>query len=171
LARLEKQIANYRKVFAKVYVVVAEPFVQEVLDSTSGEVGVMSLVRWDRIHTVREAASRPDLVCPSTIFDSLRSVEARAILEGLDVAVPVVPNTKLHAVMRELFAQLDPAAVHLAMVQTLKKTRNLAPLADLIYQLPSSLQPAALAIQVRRADHERLVRAVETPIDQAMAWA
>jgi hypothetical protein len=131
----------------------------------------MSLVRWDRIHTVREAVSRPDLVCPSTIFDSLRSVEARAILEGLNVAVPVVPNTQLHSLMRERFAQLDPATAHIAMVQTLKRTRNLEPLADLIYQLPPSLQTAALAIQVRRADHEQLVRAVETPIDQAMAWA
>jgi hypothetical protein len=171
LARLDNQITNYRKVFAKVYVVVAGPFVQEVLRSTPADVGVMSLVRWDRIQTIREASNRPELVCPSTIFDSLRVVEARAILMSLGVPVPDMPNTMLHSAMRERFASLDPAATHLQMVRTLKRTRNLAPLEVLIDRLPASLQPAALSIQVRSGDHERLVDAVRTPIEQAMAWA
>ena len=170
LARLANQISNYRKVFAKIFVVVAEPYVQEVISSTHADIGVMSLARWDRIHTIREATARPELVCPTTIFESLRLVEARAILETLKVPVPDVPNTVLYGAMRERFALLDPAEAHLQMVQTLKRTRNLAPLEGLVDQLPASLQAAALSIQVRRADHERLVRAVRTPIDQAMAW-
>lgn len=171
LSRLENQLLNYRKVFATVYVVVAEPFVPQVIDSTSADIGVMSLVRWDRIKTVREAADRPEGVCPSTIFESLRLTEAGEILRKLGVEVPDVPNTKLHAAMRERFAAQDPAAVHREMVQTLKRTRNLAPLGALVDQLPVSLQPAALAIQVRRSDHGRLIAAVRTPIDQAMDWA
>ena len=57
------------------------------------------------------------------------------------------------------------------MVKTLRLTRNLAPLGELVDQLPSSLQPAALSIQVRRADHDRLVEAVRTPLGAAMNWA
>jgi len=56
------------------------------------------------------------------------------------------------------------------MVKTLKHTRSLAPLSTLVDQLPTSLQPAALSIQVRQVDHERLLKAVRTPLDEAMTW-
>jgi hypothetical protein len=171
LARLANQVSNYRKVFAKVYVIAGEAHVQGVIDNTPPEVGVLSLVRWDRICTVREAVERPDLVCPVTIFESLRVAEARTILRNLQVPVPDVPNTMLWGALRECFKTLAPADVHHQMVCTLKKTRNLASLSSLVDQLPVSLQPAALAIQVRRVDHDRLIEAVRTPLDEAMTWA
>lgn len=171
LARLANQIENYRKVFAKIYVIAGEAHVQDVIDSTPNCVGVMSLMRWDRIRTVREATDRSESVCPVTIFESLRSAEARAILGDLEVSVPDVPNTMLHCVMRECFARLDPAEVHRRMVKTLKRTRNLAPLGGLVDRLPASLQTAALSVQLRHADHERLVAAVRTPLVEAMTWA
>lgn len=171
LARLANQIANYHKVFARVYVIAGEAHVQEVIDNTSNDIGVMSLVRWDRIRTVREAADRSDLLCPVTIFESLRLTEARAILQELKVPIPDVPNTMLYAAMRECFSQLNPAEVHRRMMETMKRMRNLAPLSALVDRLPSSLQPAALSIQVRRADHARLVEAVCTPLERALTWA
>ena len=171
LARLANQVANYRKVFAKVYVIAGEAHVQDVIDITPLDVGVLSLVRWDRIQTVREAVERPDLVCPVTIFESLRVAEARAILRHLNVSVPDVPNTMLWAAMRQEFAKLAPDDVHREMVCTLKKTRNLASLSTLVDRLPVSLQPAALSIQVRRIDHERLLEAVQTPLNEALTWA
>jgi hypothetical protein len=57
------------------------------------------------------------------------------------------------------------------MVRTLKHTRNLAPVSDLVDQLPASLHAAALSVPVRRADHGRLIEAVATPLNAAMAWA
>lgn len=171
LARLSNQIANYRKVFAKIYVIAGERYIQEILGSMPSDIGVMSLARWNRIHTVREAADRSDLVCPVTIFDSLRLAEARAIMHNLNIPVPKVPSTMLYSAMRECFEQLEPAMVHHQMVSTLKQTRSLAPLSTLVDQLPASLQPAALSIQVRQVDHERLLRAVRTPLDEAMTWA
>jgi hypothetical protein len=171
LSRLANQIANYRKVFARLYVIAGEAHVQEVLDNTPDDVGVMSLVRWNRIRTVRESADRPDLVCPVMIFESLRLTEARAILRDFGIPIPDVPNTMIHAAMRDCFVRLDPAELHHRMVTTLKRTRNLAPLSALVDRLPISLQPAALSIQVRRLDHERVVEAVRTPLQAAMRWA
>lgn len=170
LARLQNQLWNYRKVFARVYIVVAEPFVPQVLESTASDVGVMSLVRWDRIKTIREARDRPDEVCPVAIFDSLRSTEAREVLVNLGVTLPEVPNTKQHTAMRECFAELDSVSVHYEMVRVLKRTRSLHALDSFIQRLPMSLRPAALSVQVRPADRIRLVEAVGTPIDQAMDW-
>jgi len=171
LSRLGNQIENYRKVFAKIYVIAGEAHVQEVIGSTASDIGVLRLARWDRIHTVREAVDRSDSVCPVAVFESLRLPEARVILQDLKIPVQDVPNTMLYGVMRECFARLEPAAVHHRMVQTLKRTRNLAPLGALADQLPASLRPAALSIQVRREDHERLLEAVRTPLSEAITWA
>lgn len=171
LARLANQVANYKQVFAKVYVIASESHVAGVLDTVPDDVGVMMLSSRYQISTVREAEDRPDRICPATVFESLRSSEAATILKSMGVAVPDVPNTQRHAVMRDLFDAQDPSAVHVAMVKTLKRTRDLAPLSHLVNRLPSSLHAAALSIQVRRADHDRIVEAVSTPLDAAMAWA
>ena len=82
-----------------------------------------------------------------------------------------MPNTRRYQELRKCFAGLDPASVHTSMVQTLKKTRNLAPLGALINELPSSLHSAVLSSRLRKQDHTRLVEAMETPISKAAAWA
>jgi hypothetical protein len=171
LARLTNQVENYKKVFAKVYVIAGENHVGGVLETISEDVGVLCLSRRYQISTERDALDRPERICTATVFESLRSAEARSILLELGVAVPEVPNTKLHAIMRECFRRLEANDVHVAMVKTLKRTRHLSPLTDLVESLPRSLHAAALSIRVRRCDHDRLVEAVGTPIGAAMAWA
>lgn len=171
LARLANQIENYKKVFANVYVIVSETHVRSVIEMTPEDVGIMCLSRRYQISTVREALDCPGRICPATVFESLRSAEACSILVELGVGVPEVPNTMLHAAMRKCFQRLEPKDVHGAMVKTLKRSRNLAPLSGLVDRLPRSLHAAALSIQVRRSEHDRLVEAVGTPLCAAMAWA
>lgn len=170
LARLANQVENYKKVFAKVYVIASEDHVGSVFETVPADVGVLKLSSRHQISTVREAEDRPDRICPATVFESLRAAEAGTILKRLGVAVPDVPNTLRHSAMRERFEKLDPTAVHVAMVDTLKRTRDLAPLKDLVDRLPQSLHAAALSIQVRRSDHDRIVGAVSVPLHLAMAW-
>ena len=171
LARLANQIENYKRVFAKVNVIASEGHVDGVLATVPDDVGVMCLSRRYRISTVRDARDCPERICPVTVFESLRNAEAIAILKALGVTPPDVPNTQRHTTLRALFAKLDPAALHVEMVRTLKRTRNLAPLGELVDRLPGSLQAAALSIPVRRADHDRIVEAVGTPLGAAMAWS
>ena len=92
------------------------------------------------------------------------------ILLSLGVSIPFVPNTALSHVLRELFIKLDAREAHEGMVQILKRTRNLLPLSDLVAQLPHSLQTAALSVPLRKIDHMRLVAAVNTRLEDAMAW-
>ena len=93
------------------------------------------------------------------------------ILLSQGVSIPVVPNTALNSALRQLFIKLDARKAHDGMVQVLKKTRNLLPLSDLVAQLPQSLQTAALSVPLRKLDHTRLVAAVNTRLEDAMAWA
>lgn len=171
LDRLANQIENYKKVFATVNVIASEAHVRSIVGTVPKDVGVMSLSRRYRITTMREARDRPDRISPTTVFESLRSAEARAILKALGVPIPDMPNTMMHSAMREAFARLRPEDVHAEMVKTLKRTRDLAPLSEFVDRLPPSLHAAALSIQVRRKDHDRLVGAVKTPLGTAMAWA
>ncbi|MDR5820809.1 sce7726 family protein [Caballeronia sp. LZ043] len=171
LARLASQVENYKRVFAKVNVIASENHIEGVLATVPDDVGVMCLSRRYRITTVREAVDCPARICPVTVFNSLRITEATAILEAMGVPVPQVPNTQRHAALQHLFSKLDPVALHNEMVQTLKRTRDLASLGELVDRLPESLQAAALSVSVRRADHPRLVDAVTTPLHAAMAWS
>jgi len=171
LARLANQVENYKRVFAKVNVIASEAHVDGVLDTVPEDVGVLCLSKRYKISTVREAVDCPERICPGVVFESLRAAEALAILKAMDIPVPRVPNIQRHASLRSLFSDLDPAALHFEMVRTLKQTRDLTPLGDLVRELPHSLQAAALSISVRRADHSRLVEAVRTPLRSAMAWS
>jgi hypothetical protein len=171
LSRLERQVAAYATVFARIYVIAGENHVDAVLDVVPRDVGVLRLENRYRISTVREAADRPERTSPVAIFDAIRTSEAKMILRAHGVAVPNVPNTELHAVLRSLFARMSPRDAHEGMVRVLKKTRNLQPLSKLVDQLPHSLQTAALSVPLRRLDHARLVAAVNTPLKEAMTWA
>jgi len=171
LNRLERQVAAYSTVFAKVYVIAAEGHVQTVAKVVPDFVGILQLNRRYRISTLREAVDQPERTSPSAIFDSIRTAEARIILSSLGVSIPAVPNTRLHSVLREEFVKLGSVQAHAEMVRVLKRTRNLLPLSTLVSQLPHSLQTAALSVPLRKADHERLVAAVNSSLRDAMAWA
>lgn len=171
LSRLERQIGAYAKVFATVNVIAAECHVNAITDLVPKDIGVMCLDRRNYITTKREAVERPERTCPAGIFDCLRTDEARRILISQNVFVPQVPNTEISGVLKELFVKLEPSVAHRGMVDVLKKTRNLLPLSQLIDQLPPSLQTAALSVPLRKLDHSRLVTAVNTRLEDAMAWA
>lgn len=171
LTRLERQVNAYAKVFAQVYVIAAEDHLSDVLGVVPETVGILRLTSRYQISTLREAIDQPECTSPAAIFDSIRTEEARMILQSQEVSIPVVPNTALRSALRQLFIRLDAHKAHDGMVQVLKKTRNLLPLSDLVAQLPDSLQTAALSVPLRKLDHTRLVAAVNTRLEDAMAWA
>jgi len=171
LTRLQRQIAAYTTVFSRVYVITAETHIDAVMTSMPEEIGVLQLNSRHQISTLREAANRPERTSPTAIFDSIRTSEARLILQARGISIPVVPNTQQSAVLRQLFGNLNACDAHESMVQVLRKTRNLLRLSDLVAQLPDSLHTAALSVPLRKLDHARLVTAVNTSLKDAMAWA
>lgn len=170
LARLERQLEAYRKVFAKAYVIAAEDHVDGVMRVAPDDVGVMCLTRRYQISTVRQAVENANRICPDTLFDSLRGGEAEQVLTRLGAVTPKVPNTQIYAARKGLFCQFPPSALLAEVVQVLKRSRNLAPLGSLVDDLPPSLHAAALSVSIRQKDHARLVTAVNTPVSRAIHW-
>ena len=171
LARLERQISAYRKVFASVYVIAGENHVEAVFRAVPEDVGVMSLSRRYSIQTRRNALNMPGRICSLTVFETLRTKEAQQLLAELGIKAPVVPNIRLRSELRAVFEQLPPTDVHAGMLCTLKRTRDLQPLSSLVDRLPRSLHAAALSVPLRRGDHERLILAVNTPLAHALEWS
>jgi len=170
LNRLERQVEAYSEVFARVYVITSDCHVDAVHSLVPKDVGILCLNSRHQISTLREAPDRPERTSPAAIFDSIRTEEARMILLSRGVSVPIVPNTALNAVLRELFVKLKARDAHEGMVRVLKKTRNLLRLSDLVEQLPPSLHTVALSVPLRKLDHTRLVAAVNARLEDALAW-
>lgn len=171
LSRLRNQLEMYRKVFAKVYVIAAERFVEEILRESDSHVGVLKLSPRFQVQTVREAICGADHICGATLLDSLRTAEAIDVLKRLGQPVPVAPNTLLRAGLRKIFVQLDPSELHGAAVQVLKAHRSLSGLQTLVTALPSSLTAAALTIPLAARERETLAAAIDAPFENALAWS
>lgn len=170
LIRLERQVAAYSKVFARVYVIAADSHVEAVWASVPEDIGILCLNNRHYISILRQAEDRADLTSPEAIFESIRTYEARMILSSLGYQIPVVPNTELNSLLRQLFIDLAPRDAHNGMVKVLRHTRSSIALADLVDELPCSLQMAALSVTLRKMDHRRLITAVNTSIETAMCW-
>lgn len=171
LGRLERQLSRYRDVFASVVVMASEKHLDALLQLIPADVGIISLSDRYQIKTLRNPVNRPERISPLAVLDALRTDEAKAILTYLRMAVPHVPNTELRMELRRRFATLHPEDVHDGMLSVLRRTRNNKPLAELIAQLPDSLHAAALSIPLRKSDHARMLRAVDAPLEHALAWS
>lgn len=171
LTRLERQISAYMNVFATVNVIVGENHTKSVLDLTPPEVGVMELSSKHTISTIRPGENKPERTKSDAIFESINLKEAQLILRELRLEVPNVPNTLLYDACRELFADIPGHVAHKEMVSTLKRTRKLTALSELVDKLPPCLYSAALSSKIRRQDHDRLVSAMRLSVGDALEWA
>lgn len=170
LSRLERQIRNYRTVFASVFVIVSEKHVEAVLQETPSDVGVLSLSGRYQITTIRDAINKPEQIEPLAVLSAIRTAEAVQMAKLLGYDIIGIPNTLLQRELRKFFANQDSVAVHNAMLITLKRTRDLLPLSDLVDRLPSSLHAAVLSKPLKKSDRLRLIEAVRTPMNEAWTW-
>ena len=170
LVRLKNQLENYRQVFAEVNVVVSESHLSEVLQIAAEDVGIITLSGQLRLQTIRLPQNCPERINPTMILDILRLDEATAILSHLGQEVPNVPNTKIRSKLRQVFAKLEPAAVHNEMVKTLKNSRSQVSLASFVSSIPVSVRAALLAANPTPKHRTRIKAAVDTPLIKTLSW-
>ncbi len=170
LCRLEKQVAAYQTVFAKVNVITGRNHLDSALRLMPESVGVLFLNDRNQISVRREAESLTRNIQAECIFDSIRLSEAKAILENLGNVIPKVPNTRCYRTFKSYFKKLDKDIAHDEMVRVLRKTRSQSPLADVLESLPASIVPLALCSRLGRRDLKRLRGALDTPLADAAAW-
>lgn len=173
LTRLEKQIKDYMKVFANVNVIAGENHIKAIEGLVHEDVGILKLSnRHDlSISPIRAPKESPERTSPVAIFESIQIKEAKMILKSLNIDIPDVPNTMMYKELKDRFSRLDPVEVHHGMVNTLKKTRDLMPLKNLVDNLPDSLKPVVLSTSIRKRDHSRFLKSINTQIQDLLDWA
>lgn len=170
LSRLKNQVSNYRRVFAKVNVVVSASHLNQVLDLIPDDVGVITLSERFHLQTKREASDRPERTSPTLILSTLRVSEAAKVLSGLDLDVPVLPNTLMRVELARIFSQLDPVSVHNEAVKVLRMTRSQQEFSSFVTAVPDSMQAASLVYKPGVASRRNILKAMETPLTEALVW-
>lgn len=170
LSRLRDQVAAYSRVFAKVNIIVGENHLNAASEGVPEFVGIMVLSDRYQVSTVREPIEDSSRTSPSAIFDAISQREAELILKTTDFKIPNVPNTLRYGALRDLFVTLDADFAHRSMVEVLKRTRNLSPLAELLAAIPDSLHTVTIASKLRHRDQNRLVEVLQTPVHLALSW-
>ncbi len=152
LDRLSEQLASYKKLFDKIYVVVGKLHLSKVLNSCDSEVGILELTPRKNLRTIREAAISTEPVDISILMRSLRMHEYRDIASTLSEQNLDYPNTEIFSVCESILQKSRSADVRTAFCTTLKKSRRIEK--DFILSLPRSLLMAGIGFKLR-ADHRR----------------
>lgn len=157
--KLIKQIIDYRKVFAKIYLVthhtIADKYLSLIKNSS---VGLLSLTGRFSLATIKEAEVDYSGICNETVIKSLRKTEYAAILTEHFGLLPQVPNIKFFSACRDLISTLDKETLHAHMLLQLRK-RNLKEgnilASDL---LPTELKHICLCIDPDKNEYNNLLR-------------
>jgi hypothetical protein len=158
--RLERQLKAYRKVFDKVYVVTHESQVAKVEQLTDRQIGLIHLTEANTFTTVREADSNRNNIDPQAVFSCLRQNEYCQLVLREYGYVPDVPNTRIYRECRDLAIQLNPATVHDAMVEILKKRSSAVKAQTALEKVPYSLRLLYLVRKFTKKQHSNFFTAL-----------
>ncbi len=170
LARLPAQLNAYRRSFASVNVITSAGHAAQVVELAPPDVGVLVLNERGKISEVQKSVCVPERIRSENLLGILRASEAIEVLSRLGHKVPSVPNTQRYRVICEMFAELDPISLHETVTRVLRQSRNQEGFRDFLTELPLSLHAAALCIPISERDRPRIISAINTPIDEAIAW-
>lgn len=171
LSRLQRQLAEYLKIFQYVQVITGENHLDALERLIPKEVGIQVLTDRFTIRDYRSATSNIPNICPERVFESLQRSEYLTILNMNGIPVPEVPNTRIHSVAKQLFITLTPEQAHQGMVDVLKKTRSPIPIREFIRSVPGALKAAAISIPLNQQERSRLLEALNMEFETALRWA
>jgi hypothetical protein len=149
--RLEGQIADYKKVFDRLFLVTTEAKAEIALNSLESSVGIIAMRENGALSVFREADSNKHNTDPAAIFDCMRREEYSTVLRNEFGFLPQVPNSRLYTVAKEMFCTMSPEAAHDWMVHLIKKRGKSLAFSHLINEVPSSLKHACLSFSKSHA--------------------
>lgn len=164
LRRLEGQLADYQKIFDRIYVVTQDENTKEVLDVIDPLIGVMVLRDGCALDEIREAQSNKANTDPAEVFACMRQSEYCSAIEDVFGYVPDVPNSKLYAESKKLFCRIDPSYSHDLMVKQVRFRGKRKIYADLISEAPHSLKHACLSFSKSQSLARQIKERLREPL-------
>lgn len=142
--RLHSQLADYTKIFDRIYVVTSERKAPVALRRSTPPVGVIAMRKSGALSVLREAEPNRHNTDPAAVFDCMRQAEFRRAIAEAFGSVPPVPNSQIYRTAREMFCSLPPATAHDLMVRQVKTRGKRKPFVELINTAPVSLKHVCL---------------------------
>lgn len=172
--RLDRQLSAYARVFDYITVVTEERLFAAAEKFLPVEVGILTLADKGYQFRVRgnyrAPASNKQNIKPGAVFDSLTRQEYLTILKDeFGVCLKGLPNTKVYTEAKRLFSTLAPDVAHDHMVSVLRSRSDVLSLREHLDSLPCSLKAAALSLRLNRAQQERFVSRLNSPLGAVLA--
>ena len=164
LERLDSQIADYRRVFDRIFVVTSAEKAKSLLNRVDSLVGIIELSDDGELREIREARSNKDNTDPAFVFDCMRQAEFCSVIKDEFGYTPNVPNSKLYRESRKLFCKLDPDYAHDLMVAKVRSRTKKQPYIELIKGSPHSLKHACLSFSKSQALAVQIKEGLEEPL-------
>jgi hypothetical protein len=162
--RLDTQLADYRRVFDRIYIVTTAKKAESAIRLMEPAIGVIALREDGTLSTLRESPSNKHLTDPGTIFDCMRQIEyCRAITQAFGY-VPQVPNSQLYRHARDMFCSLSPSVAHDLMVNQIKKRGKKRPFVELIESAPACLKHVCLSFSKSAAMARTIAARLKEPL-------
>lgn len=158
LTRLPEQLSDYLKIFDEVYVVCSSKHLDDVLETSPSEVGVMVLNKNNSFSKKREAVSRTKHINIEILCDSLRKeeyLELARVLSGEET--PDLPNSQLYNYSYRTITQFNNNLTSKYFVDIIKNNRSNNK--TLINALPESLLNAAISYKINKSEEQSLISA------------
>lgn len=165
LKRLAPQLADYRCVFDRIYIVVPASGLSAVIERTESPVGVLSLNSRGSLSVAREAMSNLSNVSSDAIFKSLRRNE---YLEVLKKYLDWEPNCSLahtYLAAKEVFQSLSPEDAHEGALTQWRKRTTEESAVEFLRALPTSLRTLGLSEPLSVAGRRRLLARLSSRVD------
>lgn len=154
LDRLPEQLASYKKLFDKVYVVVGPSHLSKVLSSCGNDVGILELTARRNLRLIREATISTEPVDVSILMRSLRVQEYKDLVSAVSHQNINYPNTEIFSVCEDILQKIPSHDIRRAFCAILKKSRKIEK--DFILTLPRSLLMAGIGFKLRAAQRRSL---------------
>jgi hypothetical protein len=155
--KLLKQIQDYKKVFAKVFLVVhhtlAHKYLPLIQNSTTG---LLSLSERLNLTTVKEGIDDYSCLCNDTMMKSLRKQEYSCIVKKHTGAIPRVSNIRFFSECLALAREIDSKLLHDMMLVELRKRKPIASAFLESENLPKELKHICLCINPSKEEYGNL---------------
>jgi uncharacterized protein (UPF0305 family) len=155
--KLQKQIEDYRKVFAKVYIVTHHTLSSKYLPFlTDSTVGLLSLSGRFNLTTIKEADEDYSMINNETIMRSLRKDEYSQIITQVAGALPNVNNIRFFGECLKIAQEIEKKELHSLMLQQLRLRRPTDPESLASIDLPKELKHVCLCINPNKKEYNNL---------------
>lgn len=155
LDRLAEQLASYRKIFDRIFVVAGRPHIEKVAECSSTDIGIMELTKEKTLSTIRKAEFITDPIDVAILMRSLRVQEYTKIASHFYGKPIKHSNTEIFAFCEDILKKAPSEELRKIFCSTLKKTRAIEK--DFIESLPKTLLMAGIGFKFNTNQRRSLI--------------